>query len=154
VPPPHSEDKRADDWIRTSMVRITGAAPFCIEPRRHSRAVKWGQAPRRLGASPQFTARSAGAQGFEPCAAVLEAACSPRSTLLFSFSRELPRALFQRSRKLAAKLQGRWRESNPSPAGSQPAVQKPLHHSHHQFRSQESGVRSQKRNAWLLTPDP
>src|SRR5262249_288364 len=42
------------------MVRITGAAPFCIEPRRHS----------------------AGAQGFEPCAAVLEAACSPRSTLL------------------------------------------------------------------------
>lgn len=52
--------KRADGWIRTSMRRFTGPLPFSIEPHRHT----------------------AGAQGFEPCRAALETACSPRSTLL------------------------------------------------------------------------
>jgi hypothetical protein len=51
---------RADDWIRTSMNRFTGPAPFSVEPRRQ-----------------------AGVQGFEPCRTVLEAVCSPRSTPLY-----------------------------------------------------------------------
>lgn len=59
-PLPRSAFERAGGGIRTHINRITGAVPFCVEPRR----------------------RSAGAQGFEPCAAVLEAAYSPRSTLL------------------------------------------------------------------------
>ena len=53
-------NKRADGWIRASMRRFTGPLPFSIEPRR----------------------QRAGAQGFEPCGAALETACSPRSTLL------------------------------------------------------------------------
>ena len=47
---------------------------------------------RRLSVS-SHVGGSAGAQGFEPCAATLEIACSPRSTLLT--------------------IKGRWRESNP-----------------------------------------
>ena len=43
------------------MRRFTGPLPFSIEPHR----------------------QKAGAQGFEPCRAALETACSPRSTLLF-----------------------------------------------------------------------
>src|SRR3954454_12908866 len=43
------------------MGRFTKPVPFCVAPRRQVRA---------------------GGQGFEPCEAVLEAACSPRSILL------------------------------------------------------------------------
>jgi hypothetical protein len=56
----HQDERRADGWIRTSMRRFTGPLPFSVEPRR----------------------QEAGAQGFEPCEAALETACSPRSTLL------------------------------------------------------------------------
>ena len=31
---PHTINNRADDWIRTSMIRFTRAVPFCFEPRR------------------------------------------------------------------------------------------------------------------------
>ena len=53
---------RADDWIRTSIYRFTGPAPFSIEPRRHF-----------------YPAR---ARGFEPRVAALETACPPTSTLV------------------------------------------------------------------------
>ena len=56
----HRDTFRADDWIRTSMERFTRPPPFSIEPRRQ-----------------------AGVQGFEPCGAALEAASSPRRTLLY-----------------------------------------------------------------------
>jgi hypothetical protein len=46
------------------MRRFTGPLPFSIEPHRHK----------------------TGVQGFEPCPAALETACSPRSTLLFRVS--------------------------------------------------------------------
>jgi hypothetical protein len=56
VPPPHSEDmSRADDWIRTSMIRLTKPAPSSVEPRR----------------------RSAGVEGFEPSSSDLETAILP-----------------------------------------------------------------------------
>ena len=51
---------RADDWIRTSIYRFTRPAPFSVEPRRHQ----------------------ARARGVEPRPPVLEAGCSPRSTLV------------------------------------------------------------------------
>lgn len=54
---------RADDWIRTSINLFTRQEPFCFEPRRQARV-----------------------RGVEPRGAVLEAACSPRSTLVCSFS--------------------------------------------------------------------
>ena len=57
--------QRADDWIRTSMLPLTRRTPFSVEPRRQSAA---GAAAR--------------ARGFEPHASVLEADCSPRSTLV------------------------------------------------------------------------
>ncbi len=50
---------RADDWIRTSINLFTRQAPFSVEPRRQARV-----------------------RGVEPRRAVLEAACSPRSTLV------------------------------------------------------------------------
>ena len=51
---------RADDWIRISINRFTRPAPFSVEPRRHQ----------------------ARARGVEPRPPVLEAGCSPRSTLV------------------------------------------------------------------------
>lgn len=33
--PLHHRDKRAGGGFRTHMNRITGAAPFCVEPHRH-----------------------------------------------------------------------------------------------------------------------
>jgi hypothetical protein len=50
---------RADDWICTSISRFTEPEPFYVEPRRQARV-----------------------RGVEPREAVLEAACSPRSTLV------------------------------------------------------------------------
>ncbi len=60
--PLHHRDRqtRADDWICTSIMRFTGPPPFSVEPRRQ-----------------------AGVRGFEPRWAVLEAASSPRRTLLY-----------------------------------------------------------------------
>jgi hypothetical protein len=58
--PLHHRDTRADDWIRTSINRFTRPAPFSVEPRRHK----------------------ARARGVEPRPPVLEAGCSPRSTLV------------------------------------------------------------------------
>jgi hypothetical protein len=55
--------ERAGGGGRTRIIRITGAAPFCVEPHRH-------------------LFLPARAQGFEPCPAVLEAACTPRRTLV------------------------------------------------------------------------
>jgi hypothetical protein len=51
---------KADDWCCTSMIRSLRPAPHSFVPRRPQQAV----------------------QGVEPCGAVLEAACSPRSTPL------------------------------------------------------------------------
>ena len=36
----HHRDARADDWIRTSMVRLTRAVPFSVEPRRRQQGQK------------------------------------------------------------------------------------------------------------------
>ena len=58
--PLHHRDKRADDWICTSICRLTKPVPSSVEPRR----------------------RQARARGVEPRAPVLEAGCSPRSTLV------------------------------------------------------------------------
>ena len=53
------KSSRADDWIRTSMNRFTRPAPFCSSHVGIARA-----------------------RGVEPRPSVLEAACSPRSTLV------------------------------------------------------------------------
>src|SRR5262249_49178202 len=82
--------QRADDWIRTSMVRITGAAPFCIEPRRRfSRSAR------------------------------IRTLCGNFGDCLLS-------------QEHAPDNQGSLEGVEPSPSGSRPAVQIPLHHSHHQ----------------------
>ena len=49
----------ADDWIRTSIIRFTKPAPCSFGHVGKARA-----------------------QGIEPCRSVLEADCSPRSTLV------------------------------------------------------------------------
>ena len=57
--PLHHRDTRDEDWICTSMSRFTKPVPSC-----------------------SATSAKARARGVEPRAAVLEAACSPRSTLV------------------------------------------------------------------------
>ena len=64
VPPPHSEDKKSR--------RLDS----------HQHGPRYGRGAFLYRA----TSASAGAQGFEPCRATLEIACSPRSTLLLRVS--------------------------------------------------------------------
>jgi hypothetical protein len=40
--------RRADDWIRTSILRLTRAVPFWIEPRRHKQERKDSNPVQRL----------------------------------------------------------------------------------------------------------
>src|SRR5262245_29099497 len=76
-----SSFRRAGGGIRTHIDRITGAAPFYVEPHRR---VHGSPHTPCADVSARVACRlpSAGAQGFEPCATVLEAVCSPRSTPL------------------------------------------------------------------------
>src|SRR5262249_61797659 len=73
---------RAGGGLRTRMVRGTSSVPFW------SRATPAEEFQVRISCFPLGTwnrkpgTPSAGGQGFEPCEAVLEAACSPRSILL------------------------------------------------------------------------
>ena len=83
--PPSSNSKNLNQQEPT-----TGFAPASsgVQSRRLSISSHVGKhsvaqaASLCLFTSWQLVLRKAGAQGFEPCAAVLEAACSPRSTLL------------------------------------------------------------------------
>src|SRR5262245_49216159 len=62
---------RAGGGVRTRMVRLTRSAPF------------WSRATPAWGVpAPGRGRAAAGGQGFEPCEAALETACSPRSILL------------------------------------------------------------------------
>ena len=40
--------QRADDWIRTSMIRFTRPAPYSVEPRRHKQECKESNPARRF----------------------------------------------------------------------------------------------------------
>ena len=44
--------RRADDWIRTSMLRLTRAAPFSVEPRRHKQERKESNLVERIWRPP------------------------------------------------------------------------------------------------------
>src|SRR5262249_28686681 len=68
--------------------RVTRSVPLLFEPRRQfaeprkTRTTRKKLAPKPEGESASLRGATAGAQGFEPCRAALETACSPRSTLL------------------------------------------------------------------------
>jgi hypothetical protein len=112
--PPHSEDKSIPARIRTGSQTLeeSDVAPLHHRDNKgrrldsHQHKAVYGTAAFLYRA----TSAQAGAQGFEPCRAALETACSPRSTLL----------------------------SQGCPGGIEPAAAtftgshaKPLHHRHH-----------------------
>jgi hypothetical protein len=71
-----------NDWIRTRLP-VPRSALRAQEGRRRGSHPHDPRYERGAFLTSSHTGTSAGAQGFEPCAAVLEAACSPRSTPLF-----------------------------------------------------------------------
>lgn len=46
--PLHHRDARADDWIRTSIIRFTRPAPYSVEPRRQKQECKESNSARRF----------------------------------------------------------------------------------------------------------
>jgi hypothetical protein len=115
---------RTGSGIRTRIVRGTSSVPFWIAPHRHPCfvfCVLCFAKDARVARLVQNTKHQieAEGQGFEPCGAVLEAACSPRSIPL-----HLRAAGFIRiDRPLRWPIQAARGELNPSPRQSQSRVQ-------------------------------